>query len=89
MNAEKINKGLLVRRLVLGRSKLKSTALSDQALSASAIICRRLKKGILASELLWQYTAAALEHMEEVTGMPMAATIDAPTLAAFRHPSLV
>lgn len=87
--ADKINSGLLVRRLVLGLNTSRSVELSDQPLSANASICRRDSDGTLASDFLWQYTAAAFTHMAEVTGMLITPRIDRPTLAALRQLSVV
>ena len=74
---------------MLGLNTFQSTAISDQPLSANASVCRSVKGGTLASELLWQYTAAALAHMADVTGMPIAVVIEEPILAVLRHTSLL
>lgn len=40
-------------------------------------------------EFLWQYTAAALAHTAEVTGMLNAAKTDVAVFAASRYQSLI
>ena len=87
--ADRSNRGLLVRRLVPGFSTSNSVAVSDQPLSANASSCRSESGGALASDLLWQYTAAAFAQMAEVTGMLITPRTDRPTLAALRQLSVV